>query len=108
MLPDGRLVPVRLDRLGVNLDIAAILDRAYRCGRNRSLPFSYLERLQLHLHKEQLQPVYLLDEDKMQACLSELCSRLAEPPRDAVITIDQGKAVIIKNRLQPAGKQCGK
>lgn len=98
LLPDGRLVPVRLDRLGVNLDIAAILDRAYRCGRNRSLPFSYLERLQLHLHKEQLQPVYLLDEDKMQACLSELCSRLAEPPRDAVITIEQGKAVIIPEK----------
>ena len=80
LLPDGRLVPVRLDRLGVNLDIAAILGRAYRCGRNRSLPFSYFERLQLLLRKEQLQPVYLLDEDKMQACLSELCSRLAEPP----------------------------
>ncbi len=93
-LPAGRLVTVSLEELGIKLQTQVMLTEAFRCGRNKKWPFSIFERAGLILKPRRLLSVYEIDREKMAACLGRLGRSLAQPPRDAKITVYNDMAII--------------
>ncbi|MDW7650465.1 MAG: VanW family protein [Bacillota bacterium] len=95
-LADGRSTVFSLSALGINPNITHLYTTAHRLGRSRSLPLTYLERLQLWKNKVNFPLYHTIDEEMLLQTVTTLETRFNKEPKDAFFRIkSDGKQITI-------------
>lgn len=74
--------------LGVSLDLAATIQSAYQVGRNPDPAVGLESQFKAWYYGQQVAPVIVIDESKLEEVILEISAGIEQPPIDATLNYD--------------------
>jgi vancomycin resistance protein YoaR len=86
------------ERMGMNLDVWATVDRAYAVGRQGSILERLGDRMQASWDTVRVSPVVDYQREVVQNRIENLAAQLNKEPEDAYVTIEGSEAKVVESR----------